>query len=289
MSSRMSYLTVAIVLAGLLGGATARAQVPANKYVEAGVYCSGVVTTQAPSPDIYVISGPESEVKSIFGEGNFIFINKGSSQGVKVGDEFLALRPESEQLEVPWFTGQVVLTKAMGTYYPDLGRVKVVTVQANTSVAEVTQVCGYLQRGDLLEPFKERQVPTVKAAAAIDRFAPPNGKAKASVVFTKNFGQTGGNGTVVYLNLGSAQGVKVGDYFRLFHYQSDKRESLYSYKDTAYRLWGFGSAPVPYTSKDLPRDVVGEAVVLRVGPNASSVMLINMLRDVFVGDYAEIE
>jgi hypothetical protein len=289
MSSRMSYLIIAIVLAGLLGGATARAQVAPDKYVETGVYCSGVVTTQAPSPDIYVISGPESEVKSIFGEGNFVFINKGSSQGVKVGDEFLASRAESEHIDVPWFAGQVALTKAMGTYYADLGRVKVVSVQENTSVAQVTQVCGYLQRGDLLEPFHERPVPTLKPDAAFDRFAPANGKAKASVVFTKNFGQTGGTGTVVYLNLGSAQGVKVGDYFRLFHYQSDKRENLYSYKDTAYRLWGFGTTPVPYTSKDLPRDVVGEAVVLRVGPNAASVMLINMLRDVFVGDYAEIE
>jgi hypothetical protein len=29
--------------------------------------------------------------------------------------------------------------------------------------------------------------------------------------------------------------------------------------------------------------------VLRVGPNAATVMLTNMLHEVFVGDYAEIE
>jgi hypothetical protein len=248
-----------------------------------------VVSTQAPSPDLYVISGPESEVKNIFSQGNFVFINKGSSQGIKVGDEFLASRPESDEVLIPWFTDQVALEKAMGTYYADLGRVQVVSVAANTSVAQVTMSCGYIQRGDVLEPFHERPVPTFKPVATFDRFAAPNGKAKASVVFTKGFGQLGGSGTIVYVNLGGAQGVKVGDYFRLFRYQSSSREGLYQYPDTAYRVWGFGSTPVPYTADQLPRDVIGEGVVLRVGPNAATVMLTNMLHEVFVGDYAEIE
>ena len=289
MSSRMSYLIVAIVLAGILSGVPARAQVSPTKHVEDGVYCGGVVSTQAPSPDVYVISGPESEVKDIFGQGNFVFINKGSSQGIKVGDEFLASRPENDEVLVPWFTGQVALEKAMGTLYVDLGRVRVVSVAANTSVAEVTMPCGFIQRGDVLEPFHERPVPTFKPVATFDRFAAPNGKAKASVVFTKGFGQVGGSGSVIYVNLGGAQGVKVGDYFRFFRYQSSSREGLYAYKDTSYRLWGFGSTPVPYTPDQLPRDVVGEGVVLRVGPNAATVMLTNMVREVFVGDYAEIE
>src|SRR5579864_3592618 len=156
MSSRISYLIATIVLTGFLGAGTAHAQVSPTKHVEDGVYCGGVVSTQAPSPDVYVISGPESEIKDIFSQGNFVFINKGSSQGIKVGDEFLASRPESDQVLIPWFTGQVALEKAMGTYYADLGRVQVVSVAANTSVSQVTMSCGFIQRGDILQPFQER-------------------------------------------------------------------------------------------------------------------------------------
>lgn len=289
MSSRMSYVAILVALAGVLGGVNARAQVVPTRHIQDGVYCGGVVTTESPKRDTYVISGPESEIKNIFSQGNFVFMNKGSAQGIKVGDEFLASRPESDEVPVPWFTGQIGLMKAMGTYYADLGRVKVVSVQGNTSVAEVTLSCDYLQRGDLLEPFTERPVPTFRSVSTFDPFAAPNGKPKATVVFTKRFGQISGAGTILYVNLGSAQGVKIGDYFRVFRYQSSSREGLYEYAGTAYKLWGFGSTPVAYSAADLPRDVIGEGIVLRVGPNAATVMITGSMRAISAGDYVEAE
>ncbi len=289
MSLRTRYVTAVLALIGFLGSVNADAQINATQHVQDAVYCGCVVTTQPPNLSTYVISGPESEVKDVFSQGNYVFINKGSAQGVKVGDEFLASRPETEQVPVPWFKGQIMLMKAMGTYYADLGRIKVVSLQQNTSVAEVTLSCDYIQRGDVLEPFSERPVPTFKSEATIDRFAAPNGKPKATIVFSKQFGQMNGTGTVVYVNLGSAQGVKIGDYFRVFRYQSSSREELYEYSGTADRLWGFGSTPVPYSATELPRDVIGEGVVLRIGPNAATVILTNSTRGIFVGDYVEVE
>jgi hypothetical protein len=289
MSSRFSHLVIFVALMMLLGGIRSGAQTrPASKLPDAS-YCGGVVTTQPPSTDLYVISGPESELKTIWSQGNFVYINRGASQGVKIGDEFLVSRPETDPVILPWFAGQMMLMKAMGTYYADLGSIRVTTVQAKVSVAQVIHSCDYIQRGDVLEPFQKRPAPEIKPAGAFDRFAPSNGKPKATIVFTRRFGQVSGTGTIVYANLGSAQGVKVGDHFRVFREVGNTREGLYQVSTDSYKIWGFGGTPQPYGIDDLPRDIIGEGVVMRVGPNAATILLTGSTRGIYAGDYVELE
>ena len=109
------------------------------------------------------------------------------------------------------------------------------------------------------------------------------------VVTTKNFGQVAGTQGIVYVNLGAAQGVKVGDYVRVFRHQGTRAESAYQTSGTAYKMYGFGSAPQIYKSDDLPREILGEGIVLRVSPNASTVLVTLSLREIYVGDYIELE
>ena len=283
MLRKFIYLIVVVALTGV-----AQAQVLTTPS-ESDMYCGGVVTTQRPPSEPYVISGAESDVRTTFHQGNIVFISRGANQGVKVGDQFLVSRAVDEALGYPWFVGQESLLKAMGQTYADLGRLRVVSVQPNTSSAEVVFACNYLQRGDLLQAFAERPAPQYKPDQALDLLAARSGKAQAMIVTTKDFGQVAGQGTTVYVNLGSAQGVKVGDYFRVFRYQGDHSESVYAVKDTGYKLFGFGATPKPYESSDLPRDILGEGIVLRVGPNAATVLITSSQRAMFAGDYVEIE
>jgi hypothetical protein len=81
----------------------------------------------------------------------------------------------------------------------------------------------------------------------------------------------------------------VGDYFRVYRYQGEHRDVLYQTKDTAYKMFGYGATPVPYHWDELPRDVLGEGLVLRVGPNASTVLITFSQKEMFVGDYVELE
>src|SRR5208282_5260902 len=108
---------------------------------------------------------------------------------------------------------------------------KVVDVQPNVSTAEVTYSCDYLQRGDLVRPFQERPAPPYKPAAQFERFAPVSGKSVGMVVVGKEFTQTYGQSSTVYINLGTNQGVKVGDYMRVFRYQGSHAETLVYFKD----------------------------------------------------------
>lgn len=285
MRVKLSYLCLGLLLAA--GTCAAQTNPKAPNYAE--IYCSGQVVSQKLPLDSYLISGEQSNAKITFATGDYVYLNRGSAQGAKVGDEFLIMREIKEPLKVDWNKWQKTLTGAMGTIYADTGRVRIVNVLPKTSIAEVVFACDYLQRGDLARPFAERPVPVFKESTNFDKFAPVSGKPVAMVVQMYDFGQVSGNGTIVYVNLGSRQGVKVGDYFRTFRYQGTRAERAYQTSGFEYRMYGFGSAPVRYTWEDLPREVLGEGIVLRTGENASVVLLTYSRRDIYTGDYVELE
>ncbi len=279
-------------LLGLVGltASLAHAQTASFTPLENQIYCSGIVTSDPVPTDTYVITGEESYFNIIYSDGNFVFLNKGASQGVKVGDQFEVVRSVPTDL-VPheWFKSQNLLLKAMGTTYEDEARLTVVNVQRDTSTAQVVFSCGYVQRGDIALPFAPRPAPMLKSDENFDIFAPPSGKSKAMIVTTRYFGELVGNGRIVYVNLGSAQGVKVGDYFRVFRFQGNSSEYVYQTPRVAYQIYGLGSTPRPYDPEELPRDVLGEGIVLRVAKNASTVMITLSKKQMYPGDYVEIE
>lgn len=285
MKGRTGTLCLAIALA--VG--TAAAQQPSRTPNAADMYCSGVVTTERVARDAYLISGEESNYKITFAQRDLVYINLGSGKGTKVGDEFLVMRPVHEHLRQKWFTWQTSLLRAMGQTYADLGRIRVMHVDAKAATAEVVYACDYLQRGDLIQPFVDRPAPPYKEAATFDRFAPASGRKTAMVVTTKGFGQVVGRHDIVYVNLGSGQGVKVGDYFRVFRYQGAHAEVAPQTYGMAYKLYGFGSTPQAYKWDDLPREILGEGIVVRVGPNSSTVAITLSSRAIYAGDYVEIE
>jgi hypothetical protein len=258
--------------------------------LENQIYCSGIVTSDSVPADTYVITGEESYFNIVYTDGQHVFLNRGASQGVKVGDEFEVIRPTpADYLTYEWFKSQNQLLKAMGTTYEDEARIRVVNVQPNTSTAEVVFSCGYVERADIARPFVARPVPSLKSEEGFDIFAPPSGKPKAMIVTTRFFGQAAASGTIVYVNLGSAQGVKVGDYFRVFRFQGNSSETEYQTPHVAYQIFGFGSTPRPYDGAELPRDVLGEGVVLRVSKNAATVFITLSKKQMYPGDYVELE
>ena len=107
----------------------------------------------------------------------------------------------------------------------------------------------------------------------------------------------------LYMNMGSNQGVKVGDYFRVVRtYTADFAGSggLALLRRSDFRRYAEG--PPTYEANrftktkgpnihvgDLPRRAVGEVVVLNVTPTASSAMVVFALEDVYAGDTVELD
>jgi hypothetical protein len=298
----MRAIAAGTVLGIFIAGATAWTQSPQPQNVSStqpvastaspdysSVYCSNFVTSDRGKGDAYVISGEESATKIVFALRDLVSINRGSSQGVRVGDRFNVFRPEDDPIKEQWFKWQDKLNKAMGTSYTDIGQLKVLNVQPNVSVAEIVFSCNYMQRGDLIMPFQERPAPPFKPAGNFDIFAPVSGKSVGMLVFGKNFSQVYGKLSIVYVNLGTNQGVHVGDYLRVFRYQGSRAETAPNYDDFQYSMYGFGTTPAKYQWNDLPRDVIGEGVVLNVGPNSSTIFVTVARRDMYAGDYVEVE
>jgi len=273
----------------LSSGAAIAQQYVTNAPTQEEMYCSGLINDKQVPGDSYVISGENSRYKTSFTTGDYIYINQGAEHGVKVGDEFDVVRPVNDmEASNVWFKYQTALTRAMGTRYADIGRVRVVHVDAKTSTTEIDVPCGLIQRGDIVRPFAARPAPQFHNMK-FDAFAPPSGKKTAMVVTAKDYQVLAGTGKIVYINLGSAQGVRVGDYFRVFRYQGTHIETDYQVRDTAYKAFGFGSAPVAYQWNNLPRQNLGEGIVLRTGNNSSTVLLTSMRWEIYIGDYVELE
>jgi outer membrane protein OmpA-like peptidoglycan-associated protein len=251
------------------------------------IYCSGMVTKDAPSSDTYVISGEESSYRIGFGGGDYIFINKGSGGGVKIGDEFLIMRPLKSPAHIKWFQSQPYLMRAMGTQWADLGRARVVHVESGVSVALMTGACDFVQRGDIAQPFAPRPAPYLRPINH-DRFPAASGKSQGMIVSAKDWAETVGMNDIIYVNVGSAHGSKVGDYVRIFRFQGTRHETVYQNRNTQYTRMGFGHTPVPYKWNDLPREQLGEGIVLRTSENASTVLITFSLRDMYLGDYMEL-
>ncbi|HET9400280.1 MAG TPA: hypothetical protein VFO34_04950 [Candidatus Acidoferrales bacterium] len=279
-----------IIATGLCGGVAAAQQGATGTGLETALYCGGIVTSESVHHDAHIISGEASHDEIGWLAGQNVFIDRGADKGVKIGDEFSVIREEHEASPAEWFTGQRMLLRAMGTFYADVARIRVVHVEKKTATAQVVSSCDPVERGDMLLPFEAREMPQLRPFAPMDQFAPATDKPKTAMVATvKRFGEAAGPNSIVYVNLGAAQGVKVGTYFRIFRYQGDGNDIVYQTRGSAYMIYGFGSAPARYAWEDLPRDVIGEGIVLRVSKNAATVLITATRREVSAGDYVEVE
>jgi hypothetical protein len=292
-----------IVLSGLilaLSGAVASAQSKPVVPSPGIMYCSGIVTNESVPRSTYVITGEESNYRIVFNDGEDVFINKGSDDGVKAGDEFQVVREVEDPYVVQWTAWEHRILNKMGNLWADEGRLKVLVARPKVSIARVQNACDFIQRGDVVLPFTERFTPQIKTAEHFDRFAPPNGKPMAMIITGKDFIAAMGSQNVAYVNLGSGQGVKVGDYFRIFRYQGTQHETVYQTPRYAFdqehnsevkdvHILGFGSVPGKWNWNNLPREDIGEAVVLRTAPDSSTVLITFSLTEIYPGDYVELE
>ena len=119
----------------------------------------------------------------------------------------------------------------------------------------------------------------------------------------RDFDSLLGPGSKVYMNAGSNQGVKIGDYFRAVRtYGADLRDPVDSLSFKAAiaedsqkkqpsinpTMFTKNSGPTIHV-QDLPRRAVGEIVILSTTPTTSTGMVVFAMEDVRLGDGVEID
>jgi len=142
------------LILGLAAGVAA-GQAPNRTEVDSSaLYCSGEIKSEPVPQDSYIISGEKSLTKVVFSAPELVYINRGSAQGLKVGDEFRVVRPVKDLVYQEWFHGQTELLRAMGQAWTDLGRIRVTNVGAKVSTAQIVFSCDFMRRADIIRPYE---------------------------------------------------------------------------------------------------------------------------------------
>ena len=266
----------------------------------ADIYCAGFLTKERVPDADYVNGGMQTPGSTKFGIGELVYLAGNTYQ---VGQLYSVVRETRDLNEYEIYPGRKKVMAAAGQPYGEIGRVRILDARSHSAIAQVEFSCDPVNPGDLVVPFVEKPPITFRVPERFDRFAPPNSKLSGRIVLGKDFDGVLGTGMKLYMNMGSNQGVKVGDYFRVVRSYSatlhDPVDSL-SFKasmseDTQMRPPAFEANRFTRTKgpnihvADLPRRAVGEVVVLNVTPTASSAMVVFALEDVYAGDTVELD
>jgi hypothetical protein len=218
---------------------------------EHDLYCSGWVESSH-EPSTLTIAGAELE-KLDQGTGDIVFLNQGRNQGIAAGAEYLVVRADHKVVHP-------ATHEKLGTYMQRMAHVRILCAQENTATALVVGSCEGIRPGDELLPWKEMPSPMLASLPPVDRCMEASGLAQGWIVDggpDELISVAGGN--VINTDLGNEAGVRPGSLLTLFR-----------------------------DNGDLPRLVLGQAVVLTVDGETSTVKVLHSSREVRLGDRAEV-
>ena len=202
---------------------------------ETDIYCQGYVgDLEEPFP--YAVIGSEYDALSLDGYirgatgwkvgsfrsstnttkigltmGDIIYVDGGRERGLLPGKMFSAVVPERPVVHP-------VLGQVVGRYYRYVGRVRILSVQESTAIAEIVQSCDPLSTGALLFPFEPEPVPLGRSTP----LRPVNFPAAAekiehapAIIYSRDDILALGADAVVHIDIGE-QDTTPGDIFTIY-------------------------------------------------------------------------
>jgi hypothetical protein len=273
-------------------------RIPTPTYAD--LYCAGFISRESLPDANFIAGGLNSPTTTKFERGDIVYL-KGN--GYSAGAEYEIIRALKDVNEYEMFPGQKVVLKHTGQPYQEVGRVKVIDTRSRTAIAQVEYSCDGMNPGDTAIPFVEKQTVAPHGPLRFDRFLPASPKTSGRIVMAKDFDSQLGTGQKVYINVGSKQGVKIGDYFRAVRtYEADLKDPVDSLsfraqlsEDTQKKQTTFDPAifeksngPVIHV-RDLPRRAVGELVIIGVTDTTATGMIVFANEDLHAGDGVELD
>jgi hypothetical protein len=183
---------------------------------------------------------------------DIVYLDGGRQAGMMAGDVYSAVRPER-------LVKHPETNKTLGRFYRYLGRVRVLTVQEETAIAEIVHSCLGIGLDDGLKPFVPEPVPLSRQSGLIGINNPAEREELrgAPMIVSSNYDQISlGQGHMVFIDRGSLNDVTPGDLF------------------TIYRKTPAGQPPL----------IVGELGILSVREEASLAKILKSRYAIHIGD-----
>jgi hypothetical protein len=259
---------------------------------DADVYCAGFITDKPPIEGLFVVAGQEGGIIQMFSDRDTIYLSRGAGYIVNPGGEYILMRKLVDPSRVEIFEGQNKMLKDLGQVFAEVGRLKVNLIHQYVVTATITGVCSEIQAGDIAVPLNKRPKPEAPVGT-FDRFAPATGKNEGVIAAAKEFSATLGAGDVAYLNIGAPQGVEVGQSYRIYRtYDTAARDPNRKYLENTPQMLAGMRQSYKLTKEQraiMPRDIVGEMVILSVNGKSASGLITMASGEVFPGDQVEMK
>ena len=280
------------------------------------LYCAGYIRHQTLSHMPEIVGALEEQEQRRYGDGDIVYINAGTQQGIKEGQTLQIIRPRGEVKGV-----HKQKRGFLGTYIQEIGQLQVFKVREKTSAAQITFTCNEALLGDLVAPVPERESPIQRADANLDVFADPSGKHTGRLMMAKDNRELITRNDIVYIDLGAEDQLKTGDYLTVYRplgtgnitrvdddemspnredgFQSNRlRGGGFSGQsnrakdekgDGSYRGGSITSREVKLHRPPMPRKIVGEIVVIDVQSRTATAIITRVAGEVHTGDWVEIQ
>jgi len=284
------------------------------------LYCAGYIRYQRLPQMPEIVGAVEEQEQRRYSDGDVVYINAGSQQGIREGQNFQIIRPRGDVKGV-----HREKKGFLGTYIQEVGQLQVFKVRENTSAAQITFTCDTALFGDLLAPIPDRESPLRRADDSLDIFADPSGKQTGRLMMAKDNREMVTRNDVVYIDLGSEDQIKTGDYLTIYRPlgtgnitrvddEEMGRNRATGFQSNRFRGGGIGNQANrakdetsvvnaegryryrPITSREvkrhrplMPRKIIGEMVVINVEARTATAIITRVVGEVHTGDWVEIQ
>lgn len=287
---------------------------------ESSLYCAGYIRHQRLPRMPEIVGAEDEQEQRTYADGDIVYLNAGSQQGIKEGQNFQIIRPRGDVKGV-----HKQKRGFLGTYIQEIGQLQVFKVRENTSAARITFACDAALLGDLLAPVPDRESPLRRAEGNLDRFADPTGKQTGRLMMAQDGREMVTQNDIVYIDLGSEDKINRGDYLTIYRplgtgnvtrvdneemarnratgFQSDryrggglsnqasraKDETAFVNANGRYRYRPITSREVKRRRPPMPRKIVGEMVIIDVQARTATAIITRSAGEVHTGDWVEIQ
>jgi LysM repeat protein len=199
--------------------------------------------------------GSRASLKLGLMAGDIIYVDGGSSKGMSAGEQYTAVLPMETVIHP-------VTRASFGRYYHYLGRIRILSVQETTAIAEIVESCDAMVVGSHLKLFEAQPVPIGRTSLMRPVNFPTSAeklKDAPVILFSQHNLTALGVDHVVQIDRGAEDDLTPGDIF------------------TIYRENRPGMPPV----------VLGELAVLSVQKHSAVAKIIESRYSIYLGDKLE--
>lgn len=214
------------------------------------MYSSGYLSSRTPDDFFGFIIGGEEINKQMMAEGDIVYIDKGSEDGIIPGDIFFTVE-QGPRVYHP------VSNAFIGHMYRNTGIIQVLCVQEHTATTKIIESFDVVYRKQMIEPYEEYFAPTIIALEEVDICEPAKGELEGYLIASRDARNYLAEKSISYIDIGTNDGVAAGDLFVSFKIREGFKPDLYT----------------------------GDLVVLRAEENTSTVMIYRSRHEIEIGDY----